>query len=250
MLNLEGTLFCGQTFAWKKIGLTYQAVLEGRLVTLTDDSFYDSIHQDPVLYHYFDMDWDYSGAESYLSTLDPHLAIYIQNHKSLHILNQDPWEVMVSFLLSQNNNIKRIRSLYERLCQHYGSLIEPMWYSFPRPHQMKSATDAQLRSLGLGFRSVYLLDALQNHHVLDLVAEQDLMTAKQTLMSIRGIGEKVASCILLFAFHQMRSFPVDTWIKKVMKQYYPNLDGTYFAPYEALAQQYLFHGIRSDGGTS
>ena len=246
-INLEGTLFCGQTFAWQKIGTTYQAVLQNRLVSLTCDSFNALVAENESLRHYFDMDWEYEKAETYLSNLDPYLSTCIASYKGLHILNQDPWEVLVSFLLSQNNNIKRIRSLYESLSRHYGTSLDSVWYSFPVPSQMKHVTEAELRSLSLGFRAPYLLDALQQHHLLEEVANQDFDEAKQTLMRIKGVGEKVASCILLFGYHHMHAFPIDTWMKKVMEQRYPGRSPSFFAPYEALAQQYLFHAERMKG---
>ena len=247
ILNVEGTLFCGQTFAWKRIGNTYQGVVKGTLVALDMHCPDSKIEGDPMLSHYFDMAWPYAQAEAFLSERDPYLASCILRDKSIHILNQDTWEVLVSFILSQNNNIKRIQRLYDTLSETFGTRLSSGWYTFPRPMQMLGVTESELRSLGLGFRAPYVLDALEHHDLLDLVEKQAMSEAKTTLMRIRGVGEKVASCVLLFGFHQMRSFPIDTWMRKVMESRYPGHDESLFAPYEALAQQYLFHAERTKG---
>ncbi len=97
LINLEATLFCGQTFAWTKEGSTYEAVLGGRHITFEESEFSTLVAEDAMLSLYFDMEWDYEAAETELSTLDPHLATLIRQYRSIHILNQDPWEVLVSF---------------------------------------------------------------------------------------------------------------------------------------------------------
>lgn len=247
LINLEATLFCGQTFAWTKEGNRYEAVLGGRHVIFEEQDFYALVTEDAMLSHYFDMEWEYDEAERVLSARDPHLAACIKQYRSIHILNQDPWEVLVSFLLSQNNNIKRIRSMYRSLSEAYGTEVAPGVFAFPRPSQLESVTEAEFRALGMGFRAPYLVSAIAQSELLESLNTLDYVSAKEQLIGIRGVGEKVASCILLFGYHHMEAFPLDTWMQKVMKKYYPTKDKTFFAPYAALAQQYLFHGERLGG---
>lgn len=226
----------------------YEAVVDKNLVSFTPESFDSLLQKHEALRHYFDMDWEYGKAESYLACLDDHLARAVKAFKGLHILNQDPWEVLMAFLLSQNNNIKRIRSMYERLSQELGTHVEGVWYAFPRPQELLGISESDLRRLGMGFRAPYLLDAIQNHEVLSGIADLGDDEASRALQTIRGVGPKVASCILAFAYHRRQAFPLDTWMLKVMQKHYPGRDASYFAPYAALAQQYLFHYERTQGG--
>ncbi len=246
-INLEATLFSGQTFAWSKQDEFYEAVLGQRLVRFTEHTFDSVLEKDGYLRHYFDMDWEYDAAEAYLSGLDDHLAKAIGRFASLHLLNQDPWEVLMGFLLSQNNNIKRIRSMYATLSREFGSEVQESWYAFPRPEQLTGVDEQDLRNLGMGFRAPYLLDAIGKHAILDEIPALDDEQACEALQSIRGVGPKVALCILAFAYHRQQAFPLDTWMQKVMKLRYSGCDASFFAPYAALAQQYLFHYERTQG---
>ncbi len=247
-INLENTLFCGQTFAWSKQGEVFQAIVDGRVIEIDETNFPSTIAHDSKLRQYFDMDYEYENAESILSERDPYLASCIKDYGSIHILNQDPWEVLMSFLLSQNNNIKRITSMYKRLSETYGKQLDANHYTFPRPEELLVVTEADFRKLGMGFRAPYLVDAVANHQLLQDIPSLDFSSAMQHLKIIKGVGDKVASCILLFAYHRMEAFPLDTWMLKVMKARYPSKDATFFAPYAALAQQYLFHGERTSKG--
>ncbi|MGH0052638.1 MAG: DNA glycosylase, partial [Sphaerochaetaceae bacterium] len=168
-INIHATLFCGQTFAWNKEGSSFYAVLGGRKIVLDEEHFIDDVLQDTMLFHYFDMGWEYSKAEQYLGTLDSHLADLIKQYQSIHILNQDPWEVLISFLLSQNNNIKRIRGMYHTLSTNYGTEVEPTSFAFPKPHELAGTGEAELRSLGMGFRAPYLLSAIDNADLLERI---------------------------------------------------------------------------------
>lgn len=248
-INIEKTLFCGQSFAWTYSHGFYEAVVQGRLVRFTEAAFDTEIASDPLLRHYFDLDWPYEEAETYLAKLDSHLERAIAAYRGLHILNQDRWEVVSSFILSQNNNIKRIRQLYQRLCQAYGTNVEGSHYAFPSPQQLADVSEQQLRELGLGYRAPYLLDAVRQHHLLDEMENMKYEEALELLQLIKGIGRKVGECILLFGYHRMEAFPMDRWMKRVMESRYPGMDSTYFAPYEGLAQQYLFLYELEDGGS-
>lgn len=246
MFNLEATLFCGQAFGWKKENSTYQAVLDNRLITLNQENPFSTINEDLFLYHYFDMEYPYAEAEAVLQKKDPHLASIITAHASIHILNQDPFQTMISFITSQNNTIKRIRSLLEKLSHQCGKEVEEGFYSFPTAEELlRHASEDTLRSLGFGYRSPYIIEAAKSHNLLEEVSRQDDEQGQTTLESVSGIGPKVAACILLFGFGRKDVFPIDTWIKKIMKKYYPDEEPSFFSPYRGIAQQHLFYNERS-----
>jgi N-glycosylase/DNA lyase len=247
-INIEATLFCGQSFAWTEEGGQYTAVLGDRVVRFEAQSLPSLLKEDEELAAYFDSDYDYLGAEKYLSLLDPHLERYVAEYRGLRILRQDPWEVLVSFILSQNNSIKRIRGLYRRLSETYGSEIVPGLYTFPRPEQLARADEDALRTLGLGFRAPYVLDAVGQHRLLETIENLDDELGSLQLQRIAGVGPKVASCILLFGFGRRDVFPLDVWMKRIMHNLYPDKDSSFFSPHGGLAQQYLFHGYRGEHG--
>jgi N-glycosylase/DNA lyase len=248
MINLETTLLCGQSFAWRQEGDTYSAVVANRVITLTEKTFVHAVASDQTLSHYFDCAWHYDEAEEYLASIDPHLAACIAQHRSIRILNQDPWETTISFILSQNNNIARITQLHRALCQRWGSEVAEGFYAFPTAEQLRCATEGELRSLGVGYRSSYVLDAVANHELLQRVWELDDLKASHLLQTIKGVGAKVAACILLFAYHRMNVVPVDTWIERVQLNHPHYTSWDLFSPYAGLAQQYLFHHERTQGG--
>ncbi len=247
-INIDATLFCGQSFAWSKEGEVYRAVIDGRPVSFTGEELPSLLEQDRALWRYFDCSFDYEEAEEQLSAVDPYLRSCIVSFASVRILRQDPWETTVGFILSQNNNIARIRGLCRRLSEAYGRPLGEGLYSFPRPEELAAVTEEELRALGAGFRAPYLVDAVAKSRILGEIAALSDREAQEALMSIDGVGVKVSSCILLFAYHRLRLFPLDVWMKRIMAEHYPGRDPALFAPYEGLAQQYLFHAYRSEHG--
>ena len=246
-IDLHATLFCGQCFGWQEDQGVFQSVVQGKHVQFTEETFVSALSNDPTLAHYFDMDGRYQEANAYLSLLDPKLSSAVEKFGGLRILNQDPFEVMICFILSQNNNIARIRQMYTKLAQTYGSVAYDRWYAFPRASELKDATEEDFRKLGMGFRAPYLIDAIHKQEILEQIPSLGFEKALELLMTVRGIGPKVGNCILLYAFHRMEAFPMDTWMQKVMTNWFPGKDPTYFAPYAAIAQQYLFHYARTVG---
>lgn len=245
-IDLLATLFCGQCFGWKEEQGVFQSVVNGRLVTFTEDTFLATLAGNGDLIRYFDMDGEYEMAKAHLRKLDPTMAKAVDRFAGLHILNQDPWEVLVCFILSQNNNIARIRQMYCRLTEAYGSPVGAGWHSFPTAEQVQDVTEEDLRRLGMGFRAPYLMDAIVKNSLLEEIPSLAFDEALHHLMTIRGVGPKVGQCILLYGFHRMEAFPMDTWMKKIMLRWYPTKDSRYFAPYAGLAQQYLFHYARTE----
>ena len=191
-----------------------------------------------------DLDYDYEKAREEIRAKDEVLRTAVDKVGMLRILKQDPWVTTISFILSQNNNIKRITGLYRKLSRQYGHEVEEGYWSFPTPEELGKATEEDLRALGVGFRAPFIIDAVRKHEILSEVDSLDFDSAMDKLQEIKGIGPKVASCILIFSYARREGFPMDTWMKQCMAKYYPGKDKSYFHPYEALSQQYLFSFMR------
>ena len=241
MEELREILTGGQSFSWKDEGDCFSAVLNGRVYRVRSEADFKA---DAFLYKYFDSDFDYAEARRAIASKDEILSAAVAAFPTLRILRQDPWICLISFILSQNNNIKRITGLYRALSEAYGKEIEPGYWAFPSPEELSRATMAELRELRVGFRDKYIMDAVDKAWLLDGIGELPFEEAAARLMTIKGIGLKVASCVLLFGCHMMDAFPVDVWIRKVLERYYPGKDLSYFQPYPALCQQYLFSYAR------
>lgn len=243
MENIREILTGGQAFSWtEEEDGVFTAVLNEKVYRVKglEDAF-----SDPFLYSYFDLGYDYDKAMKEIMEKDEILKEAVLSVGKLRMLKQDHFIATMSFILSQNNNIKRIKGLYDRISQKWGHEVEPGYYSFPTREELADATEEDFRKLGAGFRASYLVDAVKKADILDRIEEEDFDTAMKSLMSIKGIGPKVASCILIFSYQRKEGFPMDVWMKKVMKEYYPGKDSSYFAPYQALSQQYLFSWIRA-----
>ncbi|MBK5200982.1 MAG: DNA lyase [Spirochaetaceae bacterium] len=242
--ELENTLFCGQSFSWRKCDDgNFKAVLENKIHCVIEGQS----EFDPFMTHYLDNEFDYNGTLQEITKLDPILNSAIKECGEIHILNQDLWETVIGFMLSQNNNIKRIEGLYDKMSKTFGSKIEDGYYSFPRPEQLKNVTEYDLRSLGVGFRAPYLLDAIKRSDDILSVVNLSDEKADKILQDTKGIGPKVSACIRLFGLHNMEVFPKDVWIKRVMSTWFPGKDEDYFKPYQGLSQQYLFLYARTHG---
>lgn len=254
-LSLPLTLDCGEAFRWAEqedgswSGAAYGKYLnikeENGNFILKDTSLEDF---ENVWRNYFDLDRDYAAICAKLKE-DELVRETIDEYYGIRILNQEPWEALVSFVISQQNNIKRIKGIIKRLCDTYGEKICDGWHAFPTSKTLSKLSVEDFEALGLGYRAKYvkkLADDVESG-VIDLAAikAMDLDDAKKALLSIYGVGEKVANCALLFGFQFIRCFPVDVWMKRVL-QYYPDGLPECFSGYEGIAQQYLFHWARNN----
>lgn len=196
--------------------------------------------------HYFDAETDYEAILNRFSE-DEILRRAVSENRGLRILRQEPFETLITFILSQNNNIPRIRGLVERLCAAFG---EPngSGYGFPTAERLARAEPSELEPIRAGFRTRYIMDAAKKvaAGTVDLseVGRADYETGKAMLRGIVGVGEKVADCVLLFAYHKTEAFPSDVWIKRVMAEYYKNGLPECAAEEKGIAQQYLFEYFR------
>ncbi len=241
--NLREILMGGQTFSWREESGVFSAALNGKVyrIKTIEDCYYD-----PFLRTYFDLDYDYDKAYCEIKNKDEVLNRAVEKVGRLRILKQDEWTSAISFILSQNNNIKRITSLYNKLSAKYGKEVEEGYYLFPTPLDLDGVKEEDLRNLGLGFRAPYVIDAIEKKDIFEEVKEMDFSSAMINLQKIKGIGVKVASCILIFGYGRKEGFPIDTWMRQCLEKYYPGINpDLYFSPYQALSQQYLFSYMRS-----
>lgn len=260
----ENTFFNGQCFRWQEKDGFFEGVVQSRLLRLKKEG--DYLHIEGLeekdrawLENYLGFEEDLEKKEEAIAGIDPVMAAAVDHGRGMHLLRQEPFETLISFIISANNHIPRIRSLVEKLARNYGQEIEEGYYSFPSPQELAGASVEELRQLGLGYRDKYVSHAARlvasGELKLEELYQLESREAGKRLEEAKGVGKKVASCVLLFAFSKRDSFPVDTWIKKALVSYYPQeikrypsvdafLQG-YFGEDAGLAQQYLFHYMRT-----
>jgi len=245
--NLDKTLNCGQCFRWYKVGDVWNGVVSGYAINcwvdnseLNIDSKLDDLN---FWINYFDFDTDYGFILDNARKIDTVISRAISENSGIHVLRQEPWETICSFIISQNNNIKRISGIINSLCKNFGKYKSGI-YTFPGADIISRLSIDDLDVIKAGFRAKYILNAAQkvSSGVIDFDKIHRLNTenASKKLQSIQGIGPKVASCILLYGFHKLDAFPIDTWMKKVILKFYKNMDQDYFGKYAGVIQQYLF----------
>ncbi len=221
------TLDCGQVFRYKSFKDGYLVISQNKICYLYSDNEYTYIETSDTEYFkkYFDLDTDYNAIQTKIKDFNNEfINTSLGFGKGIRILKQDVVETAFSFIISQNNNIKRIKNSIENLCKNYGEKLCFMgeeYYSFPTFKRLSTVSEEDYKKLGLGYRSSYILNfakALTNG--FDLYSLNSLTTSEliKELTKIYGIGKKVANCITLFGYSRTDSFPVDTWIAKVYKQ--------------------------------
>lgn len=254
-LDLDLTLDCGQAFRWEKQSdSSYSGVAGGYFLNISkngDDIIFKNTCKDSFdrfWSNYFDLNKDYKKICDTLKQ-DELLSSTIDEYYGIRILNQDSWEALCSFVISQQNNIKRIKLIIDRLCRAYGDDLGDGHYTFPSAERLSHLSVEDFEALGTGYRAKYLerlaKDVAGGIIDLDKIKSLPLDEARAALMSIYGVGIKVANCALLFGFQFYSAFPVDVWMKRVM-EYYPNGLPECFKGYEGIAQQYLFHWARNN----
>lgn len=256
LFELRDTLDCGQAFRWAPVDdseKTWKGVAFSRVLTIerTDNSIIFHCSKDDfenIWAEYFDLFTDYEEIKYKLSELSPVLKEACEFSPGIRILKQDPWEAICSFIISQNNNIPRIKGIVGRLCENFGEKLEEGFYSFPSAEKISKLCEEDLASIRSGFRAKYILAGANS--CLDESFINDVYTlstdeARKKLMTVKGIGPKVADCALLFGFYRMDAFPVDTWMKKAMAELLPDVDPSVFGNYAGIAQQYIFNYARA-----
>ncbi len=253
--SLKDTLECGQCFRFSDNGDgSYTGTACGRLLTLSQDGDRVTVRgaygaeEAESIADFLALRDDYGRIRETLCR-DETLARIVSGCPGIRILRQDWWEMLVTFLISQNNNIPRIRSIVERLCRGYGAEGEDGALLFPAPEKLASLEPEDLACLRCGYRAPYLVDAARKA-AEGMLGEEDLKRlpleeARRLLGTVRGVGPKVADCVLLFGAHRLDAFPRDVWIKKAMAAWFPEGLPEPALPYAGVAQQYMFHFIRT-----
>lgn len=256
--DLAQTLQCGQAFRWECLsdgsyaGVAFQKICHIAQtpsgILLEGVSRADFEH---IWYDYFDLGRDYASLKAGFSA-DPVLARAAAYAPGIRVLRQEPWEALCSFIISQNNNVKRITGIVSRFCSLLGEPLGGGFYAFPKPEAVAACTPEDLAPLRAGFRARYLVDAAQKvssgEILLGALPSLPVGEARAQLMKITGVGVKVADCALLYGCGRMDCFPVDVWIRRAMERLYP--DGLPDCARECagIAQQYLFHYARTCPG--
>lgn len=264
---------CDQCFRWEKQkDGSYTGIFNNNVLNVNkidNDIIFKGICENnikEVCTEYFDLARNYEDIKLELSKVDDNLRKSIDYGEGIRILNQDLWETIISFIISANNNIPRIKGIINRLSEKFGSKIEwdgDTYYTFPTVQQLARASVQDLRSLGLGFRDVRVYETTKmilNKEVdLDKMYEEDTNKAKESLLTLSGVGPKVADCILLFSkLKRFDVFPIDVWVRRVMNELYiknedetkvskkeiENLAKEKYGNLEGIAQQYLFYWKR------
>ena len=276
--ELNDIFECGQCFRWNKeengtyTGVFKNCVLNvekdheriifnGNCINGNKDNF------EKIIDDYFDINRDYEKIKQKLEKVDDNLKLSVEYGKGIRILNQELWETIISFIISANNNIPRIKGIIERICKKYGKKVEwnkKTYYTFPKPAQLAKASVKDLRNLGLGFRDVRVYETTKlisnkEFEIKDLY-NMNTNQAREKLLELPGVGPKVADCILLFSdLKRMDVFPIDVWVRRVMNELYIHNENETkvkkkeiekiayekFGSLQGIAQQYLFYWKRS-----
>ena len=275
-VDVGKTFDCGQSFRFEKVEgsrheCEYSGVAFGRFVSFANDGdvlyVYNSDERDffDIWHGYLGLDEDYNAiASDILSRSDsPALKNAVEFGRGIHILRQEYWETLCSFIISQNNNIPRIKKIVSSLCESIGGAIDTknmmshgakaVEYAFPDAKTVEKFGVDNLFALKTGFRAKYIYDASKKisdgELILSDVADKPLDEAAELLCSVKGVGPKVAACSLLFGFGRNEAFPIDVWIKRAIEKYFPGeFDAARLGPYAGIAQQYLFYYERYLGG--
>ncbi len=273
--ELKDIFTCGQCFRWQENDDgSYTGVVRQNVINILEKEnmyYIKSVGNEDIeklIYQYFDLKRDYLKLQNQLSKIDKNMEISIEYGKGIRLLNQDLWETLISFIISANNNIPRIQKIIQRLSKTYGKEIKfegKSYYTFPSPEELKDVTIQDFRNLGLGFRDKRLYETTQkvlNNEVNleELEGNPNTEEVRNILLTLSGVGPKVADCILLFStLKRLEVFPIDVWINRVINELYLNepeekvskakiqkLAKEKFGDLAGLAQQYLFYW-RRDG---
>ena len=251
-----------QCFCWKQTPQGYAAVLQGKPVLLHRDA--EGLHAEgdftrEALRHYLDLDRDYAAMAQQYSHIAP-VRRAIELYPGLRVLNQDPWETVISFILSANNNVGRIRNLVYALSRELGPAFEisgEILYGLPKPEFLVACPEEKLRALGVGYRAPYLKETARmmlDGFSLRNLKEMSYAEAHAILTQLPGVGDKVADCILLFGCEHTSAFPVDVWVERLLKSWFAvECKGRkkmmccareMLGENAGLLQQFLFHAAR------
>lgn len=242
-LNIQQIADSGQIFRFNPMDENRYELIAGdkRLVI---DTSKEIKFPDKFWEHYFDLETDYSKFIAAVPKTDKFLTAATKCAYGIRILNQDPWEMLISFIISQRKSIPAIKTSIEKLCEKFGTKKKG-YYAFPTPKQLAAAGMEDLFDCSLGYRAPYIYECAKRvasgEYDLKAYGKLDDEQLREALMAIKGVGIKVANCVMLFGYHRIGAFPVDVWIQRIVDEYY---NGTFpLERYEGFAgviQQYMF----------
>ena len=263
---------CGQCFRWiKQEDGSYTGVVQGRVINVKKENdliIFDNTNKEEfenLWFDYFDLGRDYGEIKDKLRVMDEYLEKATEFGKGIRLLQQDGWEMLISFIISANNRIPMIQRAINNLSERYGTFIGEYrgkkYYAFPTPKQLSEVLVEDIRACQTGFRDKYIKGAVDyvNENNEDVLSYRKLDTSEciKELVKFNGVGPKVADCIALFGMQKYDTFPVDVWVKRVMEEFYVEdnlslpkirkfaLDK--FGDLAGFAQQYLFYYARELG---
>lgn len=263
-IDLSFTINSGQVFLWNKIGDRWFGINGDEFLVITEPFQIDSASKS--VRHFFRQDDNLNKILADISK-DSLVGTTVKQFPGLRLIRQDPFQCYISFICSSNSSIQNIKNMLTRLCQKFGNKVEfenQQFSTFPSADSLANATIKDLLSCGLGFRAKYVRDAVKAVNAekieFESLRKTDYKSALEALKTVRGIGNKIADCILLFSLDKLESFPIDRWTQRILQKYYPNIfDVThgksltekkhnslhekiveYFGPYAGYSQQFLF----------
>lgn len=263
-IDIERSCACGQSFRWKKDGDGFVAPALGRVVRVCQNDCDISIYpckkgEEKDWLVYFDLDRDYAAIEKRLS-VDEQLSMCIGSASGIRVFAQEPFETLITFIISANNNIGRIAGIVERLCALCGEKAEfdgKEYYLFPKPESIAALEESELVRIGSGYRAPYIKKSaaiIAGGYQLEKLRDMPLDIARKELLKFPGVGPKVADCVLLFGLGHTDAFPVDVWIGRAMSEIYFDGESPKKKQLEAairalgsesgIVQQYIFHYAR------
>jgi N-glycosylase/DNA lyase len=272
--DLAATINSGQVFAWQHIADEWVGVVSGRWVALRQEAeaivvrTAEAQHEWSWLREFLQSDVELGEVLATFPKDDLQLRAAVAACRGLRLLRQDPWECLASFILSSTKQIVQIRQIVRKLGERYGERVsaptgQPPAFAFPTAKCVASLTEAELRDCKMGFRAPYLLGTARHivagEIALERLRQLPVAEARTKLMALPGVGEKIADCVLLFAYGFPTAFPVDVWVARALNKFYfrgrrvrpgrlRRFADQHFGPYAGYAQQYLFHHIRTQRG--
>ena len=271
--NLKYTLECGQCFRWKEVEEeenTYIGVIKDRVIKIKQEE--DKLlvrsnnmeNLEQVVTEYFDLNKEYQKIEQEISSIDNHVKEAVKRSSGLRLLNQDFFETLISYIISANNNIPRISKSVNEISKRYGKKIifeNEEYYLFPTAQELENVSIDEYRKCGVGFRDSYIYstvkDILEGKFDIYSINDKKTATLRKELLNLKGVGPKVADCILLFACGRGEVFPIDVWVERVMSVlYFKETNGKMkkrdileyaynnFKDYAGIVQQHLFYNMR------
>lgn len=254
---------CGQCFRFTEQDGEYVGIAHGRILRVREDdkqvTIYPCSEKDyyETWQYYFDLETDY---DQFLTIMphDGYLRKALEYGQGLRVLNQQPFETLITFIISANNNVSRIRKLVNKLCNYYGNDLGNGYHDFPSPIVLANANETDIKALGAGYRSRYIIETskmIADGFDLESLKEMEYDDAKKELQKLSGVGPKVADCVLLFALGHRNAFIQDVWIKKVLSEVYDIPEKKHdaqefikkqFGEFGGIVQQYLFHYARNN----